>query len=106
MFQRRLNVFAHQVQGFNSIAITPRYETRWIEVGAPISLVEDKWFGVGLYARFGFITIGSDHINTWIFPQSRLSGSDVYFSLRFNLWNEKQKSKRGKSKDYGCFYKP
>lgn len=106
MFQRRINVFAHQVQSFNSIAITPRYETRWIEVGAPISLVEDKWFGVGLYARFGFITIGSDHINTWIFPQSRLSGSDIYFSLRFNPWNEKQKSRKGKSKDYGCFYKP
>jgi len=104
MVQRRLNLFEHQSLSSNIISVTPRYETRWIEVGAPINFVEDAWLGLGLYARFGFITIGSDHINTWIIPQAEYKGSDVYFSLRFNPWKEKE-ARRKRSRDYGCFYK-
>lgn len=106
---RRLNLFAHQVQSANNIAITPRFEHRWFEFGIPVSLVEDKWLGMGMYMRLAFLTIGTDHFNTYVFKQSTLQGSDFYLALKFNPFKNKESKKRNargkKSGDYGCFYR-
>lgn len=104
---RRLNIFDHQAQSANNIAITPRFEHRWFEFGIPLSLVEDKWFGMGMYMRLAFLTIGTDHFNTYVFSQSTLQGSDFYLALKFNPIKPKESKngRRKKSSDYGCFYR-
>jgi hypothetical protein len=79
---RRLKTLERQIAAPNVIAVGARYEKRWFEAGANISLTEDKWFGVGTYVRLGLLTIGSDHINALLFSQPKLRGADVYMSLR------------------------
>lgn len=79
---RRLKTMERQIAAPNVMAVGARFEQRWLEAGASVSLTEDKWFGVGTYIRLGLVTIGSDHINALIFGQPRLRGADIYMSLK------------------------
>lgn len=81
---RRIRLNPHQVQRDNMWAISTRYATRFFELGIPFVLFNDRKPRIGTWIRLGPLTIGSDHLLTWFVPQNRLSGSDVYFSLRLN----------------------
>ena len=66
------------------LAITPRYESRWLEVSVPISLYDWYLPRIGLAVRvFGF-TVGTDKLGGF-FHMSNFTGLDFYFSLRFFL---------------------
>jgi hypothetical protein len=79
---RRLKTMERQIAAPNVMAVGARFEQRWLEAGASVSLTEDKWFGIGTYVRLGLLTIGSDHINALLFGQPRLRGADIYMSLK------------------------
>lgn len=62
----------------NSLSISPRYETKLIDVCIPFSLYEYKSPQLGLSIRVGPITIGSDKFVNWIF-NTDIYGGDIYF---------------------------
>ena len=70
----------------NSIAITPRFDTRWFEASVPI-VVHEYGFSrpsVGLMLRFSDVLIGSDHILPFL-TRPNVSGADLYFRVRITL---------------------
>lgn len=94
-FSRRIGSNMKQIAAPNVWMVGGRYEKRWFESGISMSLTEDQWFGVGTYVRVGPLTIGSDHINTVLFSQSQLKGSDIYMNLRILIFAEKDKINSG-----------
>jgi hypothetical protein len=110
--QRRITFGERQVLAINMMGIVPRFEKRWLEIGLPLSFIEDKMFGLGAYIRLGFLTIGSDQLNALLFKQSKLNSADFYLALKINPFRSKPKeesfesfgSSNGKRKgDYGCY---
>ncbi len=79
----------------NNVTIAPRYETRWLSVAAPVSISGTRELRVGLGARLGFFTIGSDDILSW-FNQSEFNGSSIYAAVKINPWNNNTKGKNVK----------
>ncbi|MBP7478008.1 MAG: hypothetical protein KA797_05745 [Chitinophagales bacterium] len=107
-FTRRISLMARQFQRSNSIILTPRVEYKWFEVGTPLSLIEDQLFGLGMYMRFGPLTVGSEQLNAWLIKQSTLQSGDVYLSLRVFPFKTKKTAHsrtngRSKTNDYGCY---
>lgn len=106
---RRLKTMERQIAAPNVWMLSGRYEKRWFEAGAAISLTEDKWFGVGTYIRLGLLTIGSDHINAIFLSQPRLRGADVYMSLKLMPFGKRKEKEAeidyiggGGGRKYGC----
>lgn len=111
----RLYVNATWVQGFgvsdrkfgirqaNSLSITPRYESFWIDFALPVSLYEYQHPQLGASLRVGPITIGSDKLINWFF-KGRIYGGDIYFYLKIPIryhpsCMDRMKSRRKNSKD-------
>lgn len=67
----------------NIFALTPRYETRWIEASIPVLLLNYDQIHLGAAVRLGFLTIGSDNV-TSLFGKRSFSGSDFYVALKVN----------------------
>jgi hypothetical protein len=77
----------------NSIAITPKYDTRRFGVALPITFYDYLWPRAGIAFRFNnFLIVGSDKIGC-ILGQS-LSGEDFYVSLKFSILKICRKHKR------------
>lgn len=73
------------------LAVTPRYETRWIEVSTPVSLYDNyRAVAVGLAARVGPIIVGTDHF-TGVFGIGKPQGADLYFGLYAPIFHRKPK---------------
>ena len=66
------------------IAISPRYETPFVEVQLPVSLYQYKYPRIGLSGRIGIVTIGTDNIG-YILGMKNFDGMDIYFALKFNI---------------------
>ena len=69
----------------NLLAVTPRYESRWLDVSTPVSILNYRQVRFGLAARLAFLTIGTDHLLSFL-GQKRLSGSDFYVALKMNAF--------------------
>ena len=81
------------------IAVSPRYETQYMEFSMPVSLYNFRYPRVGLSARFWFFTIGTDKL-LGFFNLTDFTGMDIYISLKFNFL-------KGKCRPYGwrCDYR-
>lgn len=66
------------------IAVTPRYESPFMEFSFPVSLYDFSNLRLGLSARFWFFTIGTDKLGSF-FGLSNFTGADIYFSVKLNL---------------------
>ena len=66
------------------LSITPRYEVKHLEASLPLSLYEWKYPRIGIAFRFYFFTIGSDYF-TSLLGIHDFNGTDLYFSLKFNI---------------------
>jgi hypothetical protein len=98
----------------NSLSITPRYETKWIDFAIPFSLYEYSDPQLGISFRVGPITIGSDKFISWIYNDD-LYGGDLYFYAKIPIHYHPdckkllrrrdldRRSKTGKSK-IDCMY--
>lgn len=69
------------------LSVTPRYESRFLEVQMPFVLYDFKNPRVGLSIRFEGLTIGTD--NFLCFTSAKdFTGADVYVSYRIMLRND------------------
>ncbi len=81
----------------NVVAITPRIESKWLALSAPLSWNQGD-FQLGTALRLGTLTVGSDNIMSVFKKQTAFNGSDVYVSLKiqeFGSKSQRNKNKRG-----------
>ncbi len=70
----------------NSFSITPRLDNPYFGVALPIILYEYMYPRIGLSFRlFNKFVIGTDKIGSFV--NNRLSGMDLYFSIKLNAFN-------------------
>ena len=77
--------------------VTPRYESKFIDAGLPISynaLSKDVKVGIGL--RLGLLFVGSDDILSSVIGIGKLTGSNVYAGLRVGFPYKKAKEEEVK----------
>ena len=70
----------------NTLALTPRYESRWFEAAVPVVFHEYGWRrpSVGLMLRFSDIVVGSDHVLPFLFRPD-VDAVDLYVRVRITL---------------------
>ncbi|MDA7744477.1 DUF5723 family protein [bacterium] len=68
----------------NLIAVTPRFEKRWLMVAMPFSLENYRDPHLGLALRLWVLTIGTEHVFPYFIP-SDIYTADVYISLRIRF---------------------
>ncbi|HOY04554.1 MAG TPA: DUF5723 family protein [Saprospiraceae bacterium] len=73
------------VKHVNTFSFVPRFERRWISAAAPVSLSDWRSVRVGFSLRMGFLTVGTDNLNSY-FIQQQFTGSDVYVGIKVNGW--------------------
>lgn len=81
----------------NLLALTPRYERRWISLSLPITLVNYRAPHVGAALRLATLTVGTEHVIPFIIP-SDIYAADIYFHWRIRIYNGrgcKEKKYRG-----------
>jgi len=92
-----------QVQRVNVIAVTPRYERKYFEVDAPISLVDYTYPQFGLAFRFGNnLIIGSNRLDSWFGHGRNIYGGDIYFNLKFAIYRHCGGPRYKKKKAHTC----
>jgi len=77
---QRVPLGKNSIRRANQIAITPRFESRRMEIALPISYYELFKPRVGLSFRFSIFTIGTDMISP-LLGLTDSYGADIYFSL-------------------------
>lgn len=82
------------VRRANSLSVTPRFETKWFDVGMPFSLYEYKQAQLGLSVRLYSLTIGTDKLLSLFIP-SDLYGADIYAMLKVPLFKNPKCKDRG-----------
>ena len=65
----------------NNISISPRYERRWLAVSLPVTVNSYESVHLGVAARLGPLTIGTDNL-TSLFGSQDFNGSSVYAAVR------------------------
>jgi hypothetical protein len=70
-----------QVPADNILALVPRMEHKWFEFSMPIIIYNYDRVRLGLAARLGVLTVGSDNIFSLV-GQSDVSGMDFYVGLK------------------------
>ncbi len=74
------------------LGVTPRYESRWIELAVPLALIDNySKLSVGLAARFGPLTLGTDHLGG-ILNIGNPRGLDFYFNAAIPVFRPKPES--------------
>jgi len=78
------------------IAVTPRYESRFVEVNLPLVLYDFKYPRFGLSVRIDGFTIGTDNLRCFTTGRD-FTGADVYVSYRIMIRNDARNpyAKRG-----------
>ncbi|MFT5263453.1 MAG: hypothetical protein ACI8YQ_002196 [Polaribacter sp.] len=95
-FIQRIPLGRHRVDRNNIIALAPRLECRWFGLVMPINVLNYEQVHLGLAARLGLLTIGTDNLGSY-FEQSNFTGTDFYFALKVNPFKLKGSgSRRGK----------
>ena len=70
----------------NQLMVAPRLQTFWAEIGLPLSLLEYRYPQVGLSARIGPVSFGTDRLGE-LFGLKRVRGLDAYVSVDlFRFW--------------------
>ena len=96
------------VERENLLTVSARYETKYIGIGLPISVINYEKVFVGLAFRLANLTIGTDHILPWIIKQDIYAAS-LYFNLKITLYTSpackvknKNKNKKGRNSINEC----
>ncbi len=72
------------VRHANSLSVTPRYESYWIELALPFSLYEYRYPQMGAAVQLGPLTVGTDKLISWI-SRTDLYGVDIYMHLKIPI---------------------
>jgi hypothetical protein len=89
------------MHGIHIIALTPRCEERWYSFSLPVSIVEKKAAQIGVAARLGILTLGSDQILS-IIRKGNFYGSDIYAGLKLGFGKKDTKDRKRRNDD-GCY---
>ena len=74
------------------IAVTPRYEKKWLEISMPISLYNNySSLGLGIGARVGPVILGSDNL-AGLLNIGKPRGLDFYFGIYAPIFHSNPKS--------------
>ncbi|WP_130733569.1 DUF5723 family protein [Flavobacterium sp. J27] len=68
----------------NTISMTPRYESKWLSIYLPFSIVEDTGFLSGFGFRAGPLTVGSGSVFNGLFGYT--NAIDVHIGLKVPLY--------------------
>ena len=115
LWASRIYINATIIQGFtvsrnkfgirhaNSLSVTPRYESYWIDFAMPFSLYEYKYPQLGASLRLGPITVGTDKLLNWLF-KTHIYGADIYFYVKVPIryhpsCRDRMKGDRRKNRD-------
>ncbi len=80
------------------LAITPRFESRWIGAMLPINIINYDQVHVGLSLRLAYLTIGSENLASLFGQSNKFTGSDFYMALKVNPFSIKiKRDKKWKS---------
>ncbi|MES2516466.1 MAG: DUF5723 family protein [Bacteroidota bacterium] len=72
----------------SSLSVTPRWESKWIEVALPLALLDNyNTLTFGIAGRFGPLFIGSDNLGSFL-NINRPRGTDLYFGLSLPIFNK------------------
>ncbi|SHJ43129.1 hypothetical protein SAMN02745146_3146 [Hymenobacter daecheongensis DSM 21074] len=86
--------YAVGMRTFSFVALTPRFESNWLELAAPISLINGyQTFAYGVMLRMGGVTIGSNDLAP-VFDSSKPYGFNGYAQLALSLANKGYKAKK------------
>jgi hypothetical protein len=81
------------------ISLTPRYESRFLEVNLPFVLYDYKYPRFGLSIRVDGLTIGTD--NMMCFTSAKdITGADIYISYRVMIRNDGKNAYRNRGACY------
>jgi len=69
------------------MAVTPRFESRFLEVNIPVILYDFRYPMVGFSVRLDGFTIGTDNLGSFL-SNKDFTGSDIYISYKINLRND------------------
>tara|TARA_R110002096_G_scaffold74101_1_gene175571 strand:+ start:118269 stop:119693 length:1425 start_codon:yes stop_codon:yes gene_type:complete len=86
---RRMDITANTIERENLLMSSLRYENQTYEFGANFLLYNDVHPRMGIWARLGPFTIGSDNIGSILWKQSKLTGTDIYFAIKLNRYKKK-----------------
>lgn len=84
---QRLPLFGDfQLGRLNQLVLAPRFENAWFSVGMPFSMLEYRHVQLGLMARIGPLSFGTDRLGE-LFGMQRIRGLDAYVSVDlFRFW--------------------
>ena len=92
------------VERTNLLAVSARYETRFIGLGLPISLVNYSNPQIGLALRLFNFSVGSDNILPFFIEHEELLAANFYFSIKFKVVNNPRCKEKGSTKN-SCKHK-
>jgi hypothetical protein len=82
----------------NLLAISPRYESKYVGVSIPLSLINYNKVYMGLAFRLYFLSIGTDNIVPWFIKQD-INMVSFYVNLKIPLYKSpKCRSRKNKEK--------
>ncbi|TYZ06405.1 hypothetical protein FY528_17985 [Hymenobacter lutimineralis] len=91
--------FAPGMRTFSYASVTPRLETRWLEVATPVLLTNNyRTAAFGVSARAGIFLLGTNDLGSLLGGKNRM-GSNVYFGvspLSWANWRPSAKSRKSK----------
>ena len=80
------------IRSENNLSISPRYERRWLAVTLPVTVNSYESVHLGLAARLGPLTIGTDNL-TSLFGSREFNGSSVFAAVRVYPFKDSKNSK-------------
>ncbi len=70
----------------NSLMVGLRYESKFFDIGLPLSLYEYTRPQLGLSVRIAFLTVGTDKLLNIVNKHGDIYGGDIYFHLKIPFY--------------------
>lgn len=80
LFHHYLPLGTDGIQRGSLVALSPRFENKWVSLSAPVSLYNWQQLRFGAAIRLGPLTIGTDHLGSWM-SRKDLYGTDLYAAI-------------------------
>ncbi len=80
---QRISIAKNNLSRPNSIAVIPRFESRFLSASLPLILNDYRTFRMGFAARLGFLVLGTDNLG-WLREKNTQAGADFYLGLKIN----------------------
>lgn len=86
-----------QIRRPMTIAVLPRFETRYLEVSVPVSLYDLKYPRIGFSIRIHDLTVGTDRLSGFL-SNYDFTGMDLYVSYKINFNGHSSRKKNSPCK--------